>query len=311
LTGHGLWRRWAARALLACGFATLLSGPAWAQASSPLNVVASLQPYGDLVGRVAGDRAAVSVLLPPGASPHAFDPSPSQATALANADLVVMNGGLDAWLLRLVDATSPDAAQLVVMDAISFEPIEGHERSDAADHDSHAGHELATPHVWLDPRLAARAVDAVAAVLTELDPAGADTYQANAERTRAALAAVDAEVAELLAPVAGAPFVPFHDAWPYFARRFGLNVVATLEPFPGREPSARYVAETVLAIRRSGARVIFEERQLGGRTAAVVAEAAGVEVVMLDPIGGPPGPETYQELIRHNARLIAEALAME
>lgn len=308
LTGHGLWRRWAARALLACGFATLLSGPAWAQASSPLNVVASLQPYGDLVGRVAGDRAAVSVLLPPGASPHAFDPSPSQATALANADLVVMNGGLDAWLLRLVDATSPDAAQLVVMDAISFEPIEGHERSDAADHDSHAGHELANPHVWLDPRLAARAVDAVAAALTELDPAGADTYQANAERTRAALAAVDAEVAELLAPVAGAPFVPFHDAWVYFVTRYGLDVVVTLEPFPGREPSPRYLAEAVRAVRQAGARAIFAERQLGTRSAEVVAESAGVALAVLDPIGGAPGPETYEELLLSNARVILAAL---
>ncbi len=272
-----------------------------------LHVVVSIHPWADLVSQVGGEAVAVTTLLPPGASPHAFEPLPSQAALLAAADLVVLNGGVDGWLERLVDATAPEVARLVVLDRVRFEPVAGHDD----DHASEGGAGVPNPHVWLDPDVAAAAVGVIAEELAALRPELADTFVANAAAIRADLAVLAAEVAALLAPVRGEPFVPFHDAWPYFARRFGLNVVATLEPFPGREPSARYVAETVLAIRRSGARVIFEERQLGGRTAVVVAEAAGVEVVMLDPIGGPPGPETYQELIRHNARLIAEALAME
>ncbi len=274
-----------------------------------LRIVVSINPYADLTRRVAGPRAIVDTLLPPGASPHAFDPAPSQAANLASADLVVMNGGLDAWLLRLVDATAPNARLLVIMDAIDFEALEGHDHEHDQEHEhDHTDAATANPHIWLDPHLAAQATHAIAAALAELDPANADEYRANAERTAAELATLDAELTELLAPVAGAPFVPFHDAWPYFAERYGLRLVTTLEPFPGREPSPRYVAEAVRSVIEAGAKAIFAERQLGVRSAEVVAESARVGVAVLDPIGGAPGPATYEELLLHNARIILETL---
>ncbi len=291
----------AARRRLAPALAALvlLSGPALAHAEG-LSVVVSLQPWADLMRQVGGASVEVTALLPSGASPHSFEPLPSQAALLADADLVVINGGLDGWLERLVDATAPSARRFVVMERVPFDPIGGEARD--------GGGVAANPHVWLDPDIAASAVTAFAEELAALRPELAETFRANAAAVRRDLGELASELEDLLAPVRGRPFVPFHDAWPYFARRFGLELTATLEPFPGREPSARYVAETVAVIRRTGARVIFDERQLSGRTAAVVAESAGVEVVTLDPIGGPPGPETYQELLRHDARLIAEAL---
>src|SRR5690606_4015866 len=195
-------------------------------------------------------------------------------------DLVVMNGGLDGWLERLVEATAPAARRFVVMERVPFEPIGGDEHGGEA-----AGAVAANPHVWLDPDIAADAAAAFAAELSALRPELAETFYANAATVREDLAGLATEIEALLAPVRHLPFVPFHDAWPYFARRFGLELTATLEPFPGREPSARYVAETVAAIRRAGARVVFDERQLYGRTAAVVAESAGGEVVTAGPIG--------------------------
>lgn len=291
-------------AVLLVGLLDVLPRASAQGAGQPLSVVASLHPWADLVRQVGGEHVDVTTLLPAGASPHAFEPLPSQAALLGGADLVVLNGGLDVWLERLVAATAPRVRRFVVMERVPFEPVQGHEE------DGHDG-EGANPHVWLDPEVAAAAVAALAEELAALRPALAEEFRANADAVRADIAAVAAEVEALLAPVRERPFVPYHDAWPYFARRFGLEVAATLEPFPGREPSARYVAETVAAIRRAGARVIFDERQLSGRTAQVVAESAGVAVVMLDPIGGAPGPATYQELLRHNARLIAEALGRE
>lgn len=296
-------RRGAAALLVA--LASLATTPTAQAEARPLSVVVSLHPWADLVGQVGGDAVVVTTLLPAGASPHAFEPLPSQAAVLGGADLVVLNGGLDLWLERLVEATAPDVRRLVVMERVAFEPLEGHEHDEGDDAEGRAG---ANPHVWLDPDVAARAALAFAEELAALRPDLAGAFRANALAVAEDLAALAAEVEALLAPVRSEPFVPYHDAWPYFARRFGLEVTATLEPFPGREPSARYVAETVVAIRRAGARVIFDERQLSGRSAVVVAESAGVEVVMLDPLGGPPGPESYQDLLRHNARLIAEAL---
>ena len=303
---------------------TLATSLSHAQAAAPLQVVVSIQPYQDIVERVAGDRAAVSTILPPGASPHSFDPTPSQAARIARADLVIMNGGLDLWLVRLVEATAPGTPVLTVMDAIDFSPLEGHEHAhdqddaehDADEHEDHAEHEEhahsplgVNSHIWLDPVLMLQAVDAIAAALTDLDPAGADAYATNASTVRHELVELDAQLRELLAPVAGAPFVPFHDAWVYFAERYGLNIVVTLEPFPGREPSPRYVAEAVRDVISSGARAIFAERQLGSRSADVVAQSAGVAVAVLDPLGGEPGPVTYEALLLWNAAEIVAALS--
>lgn len=312
------------RLLLLGALLTILlhAGAALAQNEQPLQVVVSLNPYQDLVDRVAGERVSVTTILPPGASPHAFDPTPSQAARLARADLVIMNGGLDLWLNRLVAATAPGTPVLVVMEHVEFAPLEGHEHADehATDHEhdhehDHAGdhdHEGGVnAHIWLDPLLMTQAVDAIAAALTELDPAGGPTYASNAERVRGELLALHAELVTVLAPAAGQPFVPFHDAWVYFAERYDLNIVVTLEPFPGREPSPRYVAEAVLAVQASGAPVIFAERQLGSRSADVVAQSAGVGVALLDPIGGAPGPATYDELLLQNATIIVAALTTD
>ena len=229
-----------------------------------------------------------------------------------------MNGGLDLWLNRLIEAAAAGTPVLVVIEAIDFEPLEGHEHGEHDDHDDHDHSEgehdeddhavTANPHIWLDPALMLQAADQIAAALAAVDPASADTYRTNAERLKAELRQLDQQLAHLLAPAAGAPFVPFHDAWVYFAERYDLNIVVTLEPFPGREPSPRYVAEAVQSVIASGARVIFAERQLGSRSAEVVAESAGVTVAMLDPIGGAPGPVTYDALLLENAAIIVEAL---
>ncbi len=294
--------------------ALLLAAGGSALAETPLRVTVALAPYASIVGAIGGDLVSVTTLLPPGASPHAFDPSPSQAAGLATSDLIVMNGGIDAWLDRLVAAAAPTASVLVITQSISFTPMmEGHDHD--VDHagdlgdghdDSEPGPDPDTtnPHVWLDPVLMSEAAAAIAAELERLDPDNATAYSARLTHVRSELAALNAEIAALLEPVRGAPFVPFHDAWPYFAERYGLNLVLSLEPFPGREPSPKYVAEAVAAVKAAGAKAVFAERQLNPRSAEVVAESAGVAVAVLDPIGGAPGPTDYAELVRYNARII-------
>lgn len=154
----------------------------------------------------------------------------------------------------------------------------------------------------------ADAVGPIAERLAEIDPAGADMYRRNAEELEASLRALHAELEETLAPVHGRPFVPFHDAWPYFVGRYGLDLVIEIEPFPGREPGPRYLAEVVGAIRDTGANVVFAEAQFGARPAEVIAQEAGVAVATLDPIGGVAGLERYEEILRSNAQTIVDAL---
>lgn len=306
-------RRGRARGLLAAVLAGLL-----ATAAAQVQVVASLPPYASLAALVAGDLAEVRSLLPAGASPHAFDPRPRDLRRVAGADLVLINGGLDAWLLELVEAGGATGRTLVVLDHLELEPIAGddhdahgdEEHGDEAHEDEAHPDEAAAgvnPHVWLDPILMRQVVERIGRELAEIDPANAERYRANAAAAAARLSELDAELRALLEGAVGRPFVPFHDAWPYFARRYGLELVVELEPFPGREPGPRYLAEALDAIRASGAPAIFAERQLGDRAARVLAAEAGVAVVVLDPLGE-SGPEGYEAMLRYNAEAIAAAL---
>ena len=153
------------------------------------------------------------------------------------------------------------------------------------------------------------AVPLFAEALSTLEPANADSYNANAEQLIAELDTLDTEIKEILEPVRGAAFVPFHNAWPYFAERYELDLIVEIEPAPGREPSPAYIAEALELIVESGAKAVFSEVQLPARPAEVVADNAGVELYFLDPIGGSEETSTYADLLRFNARTIADALA--
>ena len=292
----------------------LLGGlnPAGAQG---LNVVVSLHPHFDLVRQLAGERATVTRILPLGGSPHTFEPTPRDVATIAEADVVILNGGLDEWLLDLVDASGTDAAVLELLEVLPFTPITGeeHEHEEGAaeeqayeDHEGEAG---VNPHVWTDPQLMAQAVPLLVEVLAAADPEGAATYEANGAALEQDLAALDAELAERLTPVQDAPFIPYHDAWPYFVRRYGLNQVAVLEPAPGREPSPSYLADVLGTIADTGATALFVDVQLPARPAELVAAEAGVPLYTLDPEGGGFGELSYQELMRRNAETIAQGLA--
>lgn len=294
---------------------------AWAQQPT---IITSIHPYYALVQEIAGDNAEVIRMLPPGASPHTFDPTPRDVAQLSDADLIVLNGGLDEWLLDLVEASGVSAEAFEVVSELDFEPAgeehaegeegeEAHAEESGENSDEEHAHEHSgvNPHVWLDPTLMAETVPLLVDRLAEVDPENAAAYQANGEQLVADLNALDAELQEVMEPLQGAAFVPFHDAWPYFARHFGLDLIVEIEPSPGREPSPAYIADALSLIEGSGADAIFSEVQLAPRPAEVVAESAGLPLYILDPLGGGAETGTYAELLRYNVGVLQEALGGE
>jgi zinc transport system substrate-binding protein len=261
-------------------------------AAEPVRVAATICPLADVVRQVGGGSVEVATILPPGWSPHTFEPSPSQVAVLAHAHLAVKVGaGLDDWLDRLLGVGDRAPAVLVATDA-----------APAVDGD---------PHVWLDPVLVRdRIVPAVSAALAAADPAGAGGYAERAGRFTAALAALDREIAERTARFHRREFVATHGAWRYFARRYGLREIGVLEESPGKEPSGAAFAALVDAARVAGVTALFAEPQLAPRLAQVLAEELGVRVVVVDPLGGEkvPGRDSYVGLMRWNLRALAEAL---
>lgn len=261
--------------------------------ASALNVIVSFQPIYDVVQRVAGDKAQVERAAPMGASPHTFDPTVRDIRRIKESDLAIMAGlGADAWLGRYVKASASKAKVLSLGDVLTFQR---RKEGDATD-----------PHWWLDTSLMALAASRIGEELAALDPANAATYRKNAAAERQSLMALHNELKKTLAPLKGAKLVTFHNAFGYFARAYGLEVVATLAPMHDVEPSVQSMVKAVQTIKQTGAKAVFAEPQLPPGPARTVAQEAGVPLYTLDPEGSVQNP-TYAGMMRFNRDTLLKA----
>ena len=214
---------------------------------------ATIAPLADLAARVAGPGWEVRTIMPPGVSEHVFEPDPREVRAVAPARLVVVvGGGLDDWVRKLLEACAPGVPVFDAGAAVGIHAPEGGEGH------AHGGHSHGTgalddePHWWLSAALAARSLAPMAEAFARVDPAGASGYRERAARQTTALLDLDREIAARLAPFHGRRFVSAHLAWNQFAARYGLVPVGAVEPVPGREPSPRSLKELIDAARRGG-----------------------------------------------------------
>jgi len=268
-----------------------------------LKVVVTIPPLADFAHEVGGDRVQVTNLLPPGASPHTFEPTPSQARAAAEADLVVRIGlDADHWIDGLLPSNVP------IITAAELEGIELIYEGQFHEHEGER-HEGANPHVWLDPAYAKLISSAIAAELVKLDTAGKAEYEKNLSGYLAELDSLDAKIRTAVKWFGSKAYVSFHPAWVYFARRYGLQRVAVIAESPGKEPTPRHLVEVIEAVRKSGAKAVFAEPQLSPKAAHVIAREAGVEVLFLDPLGRQK--ESYVELMTRNLEALSEAMGEE
>lgn len=286
----------------ACAPGTAPSGSAGSPAS--VEVVATTTVLADLVAQVGGGRVRVTALVPKGGEVHTFDPTPSDARRLVEADLVVANGlGLDDWLAGL--AADAGAKAPIVRLA---ENLPGATYLAGDDHDE----DHPNPHLWLDVGNARRYAARIAEELGRVDPAGAATYTAAAAAYDARLADLDTWIRSQIAaiPAANRRVVSSHEAFPYYAAAYGIDVVDVIVPAPGQEPSAAQIARLIEAIRSSGVRAILAEAQFNPALAERIAAETGVRIVTnlySDSLGDPPA-DSYEGLMRWDTERIVEAL---
>jgi ABC-type Zn uptake system ZnuABC Zn-binding protein ZnuA len=275
-------------------------------APDAVRVVATTTVLADMVRQIGGTRVAVTSLVPPGGEVHTFDPTPSDLAAVADADLVVMNGlGLDEWLAAIIADSGTDATVVEL----------GEDLDEAAylvgDEHGHEG-EAVNPHLWLDVENGIRYAKRIGDALADVDPADADAYAADTAAYVERLETLDRWAGEQIGtiPEVDRRIVSFHEAFPYFAAAYGLEVVGTVVDAPGQDPSAGEIASLVEAIRESGARAVFSEVQFDPELAETVAREAGVAVetnLYNDSLGEPP-VDTYEGLIRWDVERVVGAL---
>lgn len=270
-----------------------------------IHYVATINPLRAIVAEVVGDRAEVDVLLKPGASPHTYEPRPSDAVAAESAiALFYAADDIDAWAAKLpakervpMFSFVPETRRLLYDDAAHV---------DDGDHDHQAG--TANGHFWSDPLVVKAILPELARRLGALDPGGAEIYTRNAERFAQELDLLDGELKSMFAGLADRPVFMFHPSWTYFMKRYGLKVAGMVEPVPGKEPSPKFLRSLVDTARAERVCAVFTEPQLPRRPAEVIAEACGLKLYELDPNGGIEGRRTYRELIEYNAGILRKAL---
>ena len=263
--------------------------------------VTTIAPFEMILRPVVEGRGTVERLLDPGASPHTYDPTPSDLRAVSNATALVYGAEhLDGWAadlsadrrLALVDLLPPNAR-------LSFEEG-GH---------GGAGDATIDPHFWTDPLAVKGLLPALADTLCALDADGCTTYRANADSFATALAALDTRLQRIMGPVRETPVLLAQPFFRYFLHRYGPRLVGVVEPRPGTQPTARDLRRLVEQARAAGARAVLTQRQLSDQAAAAVAEPSALPLIQLDPLGGVEGRDTYASLLLSNARRLRDSLA--
>jgi len=259
----------------------------------------------------------IDTLVGPGQDAHVFQPAPGDARRIAAARVVVLNGlGFEGWMTRLIRAADFKGTQVVASQGIrTLRAQHGHGHGHGHGHSHGHSHGQTDPHIWQDPKRAQVMVRRIAAGLAAADPAGKATYDANAARYNEQLEAlhgwVEAQLADI--PRERRRIVTSHDAFAYYGERYGVDFLAAQGVTTRGEPSAQHIARLVQQIRRERITAIFIEGMANPRILEQVAAESGARIggtLYSDALSGPDGPApTYVAMIRHNTRMIAEALA--
>jgi zinc/manganese transport system substrate-binding protein len=298
------------RALLALSLATpFLGRAALAQAAVP--VVASFSILGDIVRQIGGDRLDLHTIVGPDVDAHTFQPRPSDAQAVRNARLVIRNGlGFEPWLDRLVRSSGYRGTVATASEGVT-------PRAMAKEEGGHGhGHGAAAqdPHAWQDLRNGQAYIRNIATALATADPAGAETYRANAAAYLARLVTLDTWVRDQIGtvPQARRRVVTSHDAFGYFGAAYGVEFLAPQGVSTESEPSAAQVARLIRLLKQENITAVFLENMANPATLRRLASEVGVSVQgqlyadALSPANGPA--PTYEAMFRNNIALLVPAM---
>ncbi len=306
-------------AALALSVITLTSITALPAFAAPLKVVASFTVIADFAKNVGGDRVAITTIVGPDGDAHVYEPKPADAAAMANADVVLVNGlHFEGFLKRLVDTSATKATVVELTKGIT--PIEFKPEFAEADEDHAAdageGHDHGAidPHAFQSVANARIYVENIADAFCAADAAGCDSYKANAAAYTHKLEALDGEVRAAIAAIPSQKRVVItsHDAFGYFEHEYGLTFLAPQGVSTDAEPSAADVARLVRQVKADKAAAIFVENITNPRLIEQIAAETGIKVggtLYSDALSGPDGPaSTYIDMMHNNITQIKGAI---
>lgn len=282
-------------------------------AAAEVKVVATIAPLAGIAAAVMEGVAVPDLLITNNASPHTYQLRPSDAAALAKADIVLWDGpGMENFLANRLTTLAPQAALLQLTGeqtgASLLEVRMGGVWEFDDDGDQAAGTD---PHAWLDSGNALKFAARLTEVLVEKDPEHAGQYKSNLERFSTSLKRLDAEIGQLLAPVRERKFIVFHDAYQYFERKYGLQAAGSITLEPDVPPSARRIAELQQRIRSGQVACVFSEPQFNAQivNTLMAGSQAKTGVLNADASDIAINGNMYQAYLRRLAAAFHDCLA--
>ena len=276
-----------------------------------LKVIATVSPITSLAENIGGDRISLEGVVPEGTNSHTYEPTPSVALTLSDADLFIANGlFLEEPTIELAEANLPEGAVILTLadKAIareewvfdfSFPESEGHPN----------------PHLWTAPLMAKKYAQLIHEQLVARDPENQGYYDSNLEVLEARLEELDRKIEEVVEtiPAENRKLLTYHDSFPIFAQRYGFEIIGAIQPSDFSEPSAREVADLIEQVKESGVPAIFGSEVFPSPVLETIARESGAEYVDDlrddDLPGGPQDPEhTYMGLMAANMTIMASAL---
>lgn len=295
----------------ALSLALLLS--ATSALAEPPKVMTDIVPVQSLVDMVMGDIGQAGALMPPGASPHSFALRPADATALANADVVIWTGpGLSLWLTEPLATLAPDAATLVLLDTSGWQRLDVRNEPSFTAPPNPDIPTVTDPHAWMDPDIAVVWLGHIATTLASADPDNAAIYSANAAAAATDLRDLGAEIVTRLAPLADRPFVLPHDGYRYFENRFGLHPVGAITLSGATDPGPADLAELRDLVKAGGIDCILTDAETSQKWVDLLGEGmAEIKTARIDGLGGsfPPGADNYPTMLRQMADALVGCLS--
>lgn len=283
--------------------AACTNGAGASRSDGKLQVVTTTTVLADIVSNVGGDLVSTTSIVPKNGDAHTFEPRPSDIRTVASAKLLVMNGlGLDDWVTKMIGNAAAEGTPLVRL-GVDLPGVQLLPGETAA---------TENPHLWMDVKYAELYVGRIATALKAADPTHASAYEANAAAYTRQLETLDTWVRAQIAtiPAANRKLVTFHDAFPYYARAYGIEIVGVAVGSPGQDPSAGYTAQLISTIQAADVKAIFSEAQFPAKLVDQLASEAHCTVVanLYDDALGDPPITSYEEVIRWDTNQLVTAL---
>jgi len=285
-------------------------------AAEPVKALATFSILGDLVRQVGGDRVTVETLVGPDGDAHVFSPAPADAKKAAAAAVIFENGlGLEGWIDRLAKSSGAKWTVVIASKGVTAQKMEDEEDGHAKGHDHGHGHEVTDPHAWQSVPNAKLYVANIRDALIAADPEGKQAYEANATAYLATLDALDAEIRAGLAkiPAERRKIITSHDAFGYYAKAYGVEIISPQGVSTEAEASAKDVARIIRQIKAEKIPAVFVENITDKRLVERIAKETGAAVggtLYSDALSGPNGPAgTYVDMMRSNLRELTAALS--